>query len=211
MAKPVAGRGSNIDPKKPENRNASSYMPEENVNEGPRGGKKASGKPVGFHGQTSDASGEKNELIPLRPMQFDPYKTRGEDFPVKEVNEWHGQDEAGAATWENPNGGGKNDLVSWGGNLCSPRNVEDDGMGSSGAGTPVPGNRGERVRAAFPISVNDGESESDTGEISIPESVNLQTGYLEVSGVDVTPVDVTPDRQLTIGSSTSKAPKSMKR
>lgn len=207
MAKVVAGRGSVVNPKVPSNRNASGYSPEEDINQGPSGAPKR--KVSGGHGQNSDGPGH-DDLMPLSPMQFDPYKTRGEDFPVKEVSEDHGQDESGAATWESRNGGGKNMLAAQAENQCSPRHVEDDGPGA-GSGTPVPGNRGTKVAAAFPIDINKGESNEEGGEISIPESVNLQTGYLEVSGVSPTPVDETPARGLTIGSSTSKSPANRKR
>lgn len=60
----------------------------------------------------------------------------------------------------------------------SPRCCEDDGMGPSGAGTPV-GDRAASVAKAFKVSMNKGEGDSSPSKVSIPCSVNLMTGQVE--------------------------------
>ena len=194
---PVAGAGSDVDPKKPVNRYASGYTPEEKVNDGPRGGRKGGVAP--FHGQNSDASGEHNDLIPQTSEQKDPYRARGADFPVKRVAAFTGQDGAGEAGFSS----GKNELARYTSGQEGPRTVEDDGMGEHGSGTPVPGDRGSRVASAFSIGVSKGESNSDTGEIGIAEMVDLQTGYI-VGGSSRTQVDEVPEDKVTIGAAPSR-------
>jgi hypothetical protein len=184
----VAGRGSNIDPKKSSNRNASGYDPHEKVNEGPNGGKK--GKSMPGHGQNSDAPDAKDSLVPQVLEQRDPYKAKPTDFPVKNVMAATGQ--SGAHGFAE----GHNELASYTENQCGPRFAEDDGMGQHGSGTPVPGNRGERVAANFPIKINDGEGSSDTTEMGIAVSVNLMTGRIE--GGSVSRVYEVPQHDLHI-------------
>lgn len=196
---PVAGSSESVvDPKSPAYRGAgaSGYKPEEKINGGMGGGRK--GKVTPFHGQSADSSGEKNDLVPQAPQQKDPYQARASEFPVKRVPAKNGQSSAGEAGFSS----GKNELARYTSGQESARTVEDDGIGEFGSGTPVPGNRAARVQASFPISVNDGESNSDTGEISIAESVNLQTGYLECSG-SRTPVDEVPEDKTSISSASS--------
>src|SRR5258708_14266109 len=87
---PVAGAGSKLDPKKPDYRSASGYSVEENVNDGVRGGKK--GKVAEGGGQNSDNwAAEHNKLVGQPDYQKDPYRARGEDFPVKGVDSRTGQ------------------------------------------------------------------------------------------------------------------------
>ena len=196
---PVAGSSASVvDPKAPAYRGAGSsgYKPEENINGGMGGGRK--GKVTPFHGQTSDGSGEKNDLVPQTTGQKDPYQARAAEFPVKRVPAKNGQSSSGEAGFSS----GKNELARYTSGQEGPRTIEDDGVGEYGSGTPVPGNRAAGVASAFPISVNDGESNSDTGQISIAESVNLQTGYLECSG-SRTPVDEVPEDKTSISSPSS--------
>lgn len=198
MAKPtVAAKGSVVDPKKPVYRNASSYTPAENVNAAPSGGKK--GKITPGHGQTADEMGTKNTLVPMSLEAKDPYRAKGSDFPVKNAN---------AATGQSGTHGmaeGMNDLVDYSQNQCGPRHAEDDGPGSYGSGTPVPGDRGSRVAASFPITQNPGESDSDTGEISIAEMVDLQTGYIAAGSQSR--VKEVPEGKLSIGKYAGRMPK----
>lgn len=196
---PEAGSSTSVvDAKKPAYRGAgsSNYMPEEKINGGMGGGKK--GKVSGFHGQNSDGSGEKDNLVPQTVGQKDPYEARGSDWPVKRVSPFSGQGagEAGSSS-------GKNELARYNENQEGPRHVEDDGSGDCGSGTPVPGNRAGRVAAAFSVGVSMGESNSDTGEIGIAESVNLQTGYIE-GGSSRTYVDEVPEDKLSIGAPPSR-------
>lgn len=196
---PVAGSSTSaVDPKKPAYRGAGSsgYEPEEKINGGMGGGR--SGKVSPFHGQNADGSGEKNDLVPQTSGQKDPYQARGSEFPVKRVPAKNGQSSSGDKGFSS----GGNELARWTSGQESPRTAEDDGMGDHGSGTPVPGNRAGRIAASFPIDVSDGESNSDTGQISIPESVNLQTGHVEGSG-SRTPVDEVPESKTSISSASS--------
>lgn len=194
---PVAGAGSDVDPKKPVYRNASGYTPEEKVNDGPRGGRKGGVTP--FHGQNSDASGEHNDLVPQSSEQKDPYRARGSDFQVKRATAGNGQSGAGEAGFSS----GKNELARYTSGQEGARTAEDDGMGEFGSGTPVPSDRGSRVASAFPIQVSKGESNSDTGEIGISEMVDFQTGHI-VGGGSRTPVDEVPEEKISIGAAPSR-------
>lgn len=188
---PVAG-GSSITPVEPVYRTASNYKPVERVNAAPGGGKKSSGKPITSLGQGSYDQGQKDKLVDQFLNQRDPYRVTGDDFSVKSASEFHGQGgEHGTAV-------GKNDLAILSDHQEGARCVEDDGYGPHGSGTPVPGNRGARVAAAFPIGVSKGESNEDTGEVKISESVNLQTGYLE-DGAQTRVMEV-PEDKLSIGT-----------
>lgn len=196
---PVAGSTSSVvEPKSPAYRGAGSsgYKPEENVNGGMGGGKK--GKVSPFHGQSSDGSGEKNDLVPQTVGQKDPYQARGSDFSVTRATAGNGQSGAGEAGFSS----GHNELARYSTGQESPRTMEDDGMGDHGSGTPVPGNRAGRIASVFSVGVSDGESNSDTGEIGISESVNLQTGHVEGSG-SRSGVDEVPESKVSIGSASS--------
>lgn len=201
MKPPVAGAGSEIDPKKPVNRYASGYQVEEKVNAGPSGGKK--GKVAAFHGQNSDGSGEKDDLVPQTSEQKDPYHAKPSEFPVKAVNARTGQSGAYGLS------SGYNELATYGANQEGPRYAEDDGPGEYGSGTPVPGNRGARVASGFIIEVNKGESNSDTGEIGIMESVNLQTGHIEGGSGGV--VQYVPEEKVSVGAPPSRNMKAGRR
>lgn len=163
---PVAGAGSKVDSKKPVYRSASGYMLEENVNDGLMGGKK--GKVMEGGGQTSYDASEHNKLVGQADFQKDPYRARGGDFPIKSVTA--GNDQSGRSHgWSE----GHNELVTQSTNVMGPRHAEDDGPM-----TPVPSDRSRVVAAGFPIEINKGEGNSDTGEIGIPQMLDLQTGYI---------------------------------
>jgi hypothetical protein len=203
--KVVAGKGTKVDPKKPNRAwENESYELVENVNQGPAGARK--GKVMGGHNQTSDNMAEKNQLIGIDGAKQDPYRAEGSDWPDGKTSADADHGQGGGATYENPNGGGKNELVIDSENQCGPRHVEDDGSGEHGAGTPVPGNRAARVASNFPIDWNDGESRSDGGEISIWQSVDLQTGHI-VGGEQTRVMDV-PDFNVHIPSAKSAGSKS---
>lgn len=148
------------------------YKPVEKINQGPSGA--PGGRVSAGHNQSSDGGG-KDSLIPLLPMQQDPYRARPDDFPINEVDEFTKQGGAiGAAS-------GKDDLAKLNLQQQGPRHVEDGGPGSSGAGTPTEwnsGGRSARVAAAFPITRGAGESNSKGGQVGIEEYVDLQTGYV---------------------------------
>lgn len=152
------------------------YKPVGKPNQGPSGA--PGGKPAAGHGQNSDGGG-KNDLIPLTPMQHDPYRARGEDFPVTEVAQFDKQDGAyGTAE-------GRDQLAKLSPHQEGTRHIEDSGPGSSGAGTPTEwtsGGRSGSVAAAFPITKGQGESNSKGGQVSIEEYVDLQTGHVRGGG-----------------------------
>jgi|SRR5581483_3683504 len=154
---------------------ANGYKPNEKVNQGPSGARK--GKVSAGHGQNSDEKGAKDQLVSIGSKQGNPYDAKGSDFSVKRVAPKHGQGagEAGSKS-------GDNELARLAENQEGVRHVEDGGRGPHGSGTPsgwVDGNRSKHVAAAFPIEVNRGESNSEGGEIGIPESVSLHTGHIE--------------------------------
>lgn len=183
---PVAGAGSKLDPGKPDYRSASGYVPEENINSGNSGGKK--GKVAEGGGQSSDNwAAEHNKLVGQGDFQKDPYRVRGGDFPVKATVA--GNDQSGRSYGFSE---GHNDLVSQSMDQEGPRHAEDDGPM-----TPVPGDRSRVVAAGFPIEINKGEGNSDTGEIGIPTMVNLQTGYIE--GGDGGFVQYVPQDNVSVG------------
>jgi hypothetical protein len=167
----------------------------EKVNQGPSG---APGRKIGpAHGQGSDGAGEHDQLVSQTPMQHDPYKARGEDFPVKEVDDATGQG--------GPHGTaeGANMLASYSVNQCGPRHVEDSGPGKHGSGTPTDwesGGRAAVVARNFPIKQNKGESNEEGGETSVAEYVNLQTGAIEAKGYSETRVKEVPEAKVKIPS-----------
>jgi hypothetical protein len=181
---PVAGAGSKVT-SKPNSRYASGYMPEENVNEGPHGGKKGGVTPA--HGQNTYDATEQNKLVGQSDYQKDPYRAKGSDFPVKHVDSAFGQ--SGMHGFSS----GHNELVKQSVDQEGPRHGEDDGPM-----TPVPADKSRIVAAGQSIGVSKGESSSDTGEIGIEQYVDLQTGYVKGGNQGVT--DYVPDKDLSIGS-----------
>lgn len=141
---------------------------EEDVNQGLNGAPK--GKVGAGHGQNSDSSGEHDKLIPETLEQKDPYRAKGSDFPVKNVMARHGQS-GSHGTAE-----GMDALAHQSETQCGVRHNEDGGAGEHGSGTPSEWGKGGKQ---FTVEVNKGESEEEGKETSIPESVNLMTGYLE--------------------------------
>jgi hypothetical protein len=206
MAKPVAGGSpAKANPKVPNRASENeSYSLVEDVNAGPHGAPK--GKPSPGHMQNSNEMGQKNELVGVNGNLQDPYRAKGSDWADGKTSADAGHGQGSGATWENRDGGGKNQLCDDSENQGGPRFIEDDGCGDSGAGTPVPGNRAARVAANFSVSRNDGESRSDGGEVGIPQSINLQTGY--IVGGDVSVVDEVPQFNVNIPSAKSSGFKS---
>src|SRR5271168_4579400 len=196
MAKNVAGKGSIVNPKKPHYSEDQGYDLVEKVNQGPSGAKK--GKVSAGHNQTSDNMAEKNQLVGINGNHQDPYRAEGSDWPDGKTTADADHGQGGGATYENPNGGNKNQLIAEAENQCGPRHAEDDGCGEHGAGTPVPGNRASRVGMNFPVDTNDGESRSDGGEMGIWQSVDLQTGH--IVGGEQTVVDEVPEFNVSIAS-----------
>jgi hypothetical protein len=192
----VAGPGAVYNPKQPHYSEDQGYELVEKVNQGPSGAAKK--KVSAGHNQNSDDMGGKDELVGINGNHQDPYMAKGSDWPdgKTSVDADHGQ--GGGATYENPNGGNKNQLITDSENQCGPRHAEDDGPGEHGAGTPVPGNRAVRVAANFRVETNDGESRSDGGEMGIWQSVDLQTGH--IVGGEQTVVDEVPQFNVTIAA-----------
>lgn len=195
-SKPVAGKGSIVNPKKPHYSQDQGYDLVEQVNQGLSGAAKK--KVSAGHNQNSDDMGGKNELVGIHGNHQDPYLAEGSDWPDGKTSADADHGQGGGATYENPNGGNKNELVACGENQCGPRHAEDDGCGPHGSGTPVPGNRAARVGENFKVEMNDGESRSDGGETGIWQSVDLQTGY--VVGGEVSVVDEVPQFNVTIAA-----------
>lgn len=187
---PVAGAGSKVSTKSPANRNASSYMPEEKVNEGPSGGKK--GKVMEGGGQTSYDASEHNKLVGQSDFQKDPYRATASDFPSNKVTAKN--DQSGRPHgWSE----GHNELVTQSINVMGPRHAEDDGCM-----TPVPSDRSRVVAAGFPIEINQGEGNSDTGEIGIQQMINLQTGH--IVGGDNGMTEFVPQFNVSVGKPPSR-------
>ncbi len=182
--KPVAGAGSKVDAKKPVYRDASGYQLEEDVNGGLGGGKK--GKVMEGGGQNTYDASEHNKLIGQPDFQKDPYRARGGDFPVSHVDARTGQ--SGTYGYSE----GHNSLVTQSMHQEGARHAEDDGPM-----TPVPSDRSRVVASGFSIEVSKGEGNSDTGEISIPQMVNFQTGYIE--GGDGGVVEYVPQFNVSVG------------
>lgn len=133
----------------------------------------------------------KNELVPVNGGLRDPYQVMGSDFP-------DGKTSADAGHGQGSDGPGKNELVACAENQCGPRFVEDDGCGASGAGTPVPGNRGARVSANFSVGTSAGEGGSAPSGSSIPQMIDLSSGY--IGGGEQTRVKEVPQFNVSIAS-----------
>lgn len=124
----------------------------------------------------------KDELISQTVEQKDPYRVKGSDFPVKSVKAGHGQ--SGAAG----EASGTNELVRPSPNQDAPRHAEDGGRL-----TPSEWGKGG---AEFSVGRATGEAGTS---VSIPESVNLASGAVEVKGYKATRADETPDKGVSIG------------
>ncbi len=185
----VAGAGSKVNAKQPVYRSASGYKLEEDVNEGPHGGKK--GKVAGGGGQNSYDASEHNKLVGQSDFQKDPYRVKGSDWSVSHVDARTGQ----SGTYGTSSG--HNELVGQSSSQTGPRHAEDDG-----SLTPVPADRSRVVAAGFPIEVNKGEGSSDTGEIGIQTMVDLQTGY--ITGGDGGVVQYVPQANVSVGKPPSR-------
>lgn len=95
-----------------------------------------------------------SDLVNLGANQTNPYDAKASDFKV--------------ASSDKQTSSGKDQMVD----CCdSPRHTEDGGPGA-GYGTPVPGDRGAKVAAAFKVGQNDGGSTS----VSSPVSVDFVDG-----------------------------------
>ena len=132
---------------------------------------------------------EQDKLVPLTIGEGDPYRVKGSDFPNK------GGSGMGSKV-------GHDDLLSESELQCGPRHNEDGGMGDGGYGTPTQWNSGGRspkVSAGFPVGKNKGEGDESPSKVSIPEGVDLISGKLTCSGYSETPVDETPQANVSIG------------
>lgn len=196
LGKPVAGSKVNkVDPKQPVYRTASGYKLEEDVNQGPHGGKK--GMVKAGHGQNNyqpvekqgtPDPGEHNALVDMSDMQKDPYRVRGGDWTVKRVHARTEQDGVGDYGYSE----GHNELVAQSLNQEGPRHNEDDGQM-----TPVPGDRSRVVASGCPIEINKGESDMDTGEVAIEQEIDLQSGHIR--GGDGGPIQWVPQFNVSVG------------
>ena len=134
----------------------------------------------------------KDELVPLTPMQHDPYKVKGSDFPVSGVDAATGQSGAqGKAE-------GQDMLAAQSENQCGPRFLEDGGPGPKGSGTPTgweSGGRSAKIAAAFPVKTASGEAGTS---VSMAESVDLKTGMISAKGYSATRVGETPEQKVSI-------------
>lgn len=169
-----------------------SYKLEEKVNQGPSGARK--GGVTEGHGQSSDGGGH-DDLVPLTPMQHDPYRAKASDFPVGAVDAATGQGGAhGKAE-------GMDMLASQSENQCGPRHLEDSGPGPKGSGTPTgweSGGRSAKIASAFPIRTSGGEAMAEGGEIAIAEFVDLKTGMIGAKGYGSTRVKEVQEKKVSI-------------
>lgn len=130
---------------------------------------------------------EHNQLIELSKSLSDTYHTTGSDFPNK----------GGSGMGDKP---GYNSLTP---SVESARDVEDAGMGESGAGTPTEwqsGGRSAGVARAFPIGKSKGESsESSPTADAFSLSVDLQDGRIDSGSYKATKVMEVADPNVHIG------------
>jgi hypothetical protein len=125
---------------------------------------------------------EKDSLVSLNPAQVDNYTVKPSQFP---------------SSGKGQMAEGKDQLCSQGEYQSSPRCEQDDGMGSSGAGTPSNWGKGG---TGFKIERNKGEGESAPSAISDRCSVDLVTGKITVKGYAETKVDEVGDPHAKIPS-----------
>ena len=125
---------------------------------------------------------EKDTLVSLNPAQSNPYDAKPSDFPKS----------GGGQMAE-----GKNQLVRESEYEESPRHCQDDGPGSSGAGTPSNWGVGG---TQFKVGTNSGESSSAPPKVSDPNAVDLVTGKIVISGYSATKVGEVGDPKASIPS-----------
>lgn len=126
---------------------------------------------------------EHNQLVELGKNLADPYHTTGSDFPSA----------GGTGQGDKP---GYNQLTP---SVSSPRNVEDAGMGESGAGTPTDwqsGGRSGHVASSFKVGQSSAEQGSADG---FSLSVNLQDGTIDSKSYKPTKVKEVADPNVHIG------------
>lgn len=121
-------------------------------------------KQSSFDGQNSNG-GSKDSLESQTMEQRDPYRAKASDFPVKKVTPANGQ---------GVDGGGKDQLVPWMGNLTSPRHVEIPAEGESDSMA----SRASAVASNFKVSTNSGESGSSPTSMTIAEGIDCSTGRI---------------------------------
>ena len=107
-----------------------------------------------------------SELVHETENQTDPHWAKAEDFKV-----------TGSSL-------GKEGEVQAGKDQLTPcveetRHCEDDGPGESGAGTPTGGDWGAATKGrTFHVETNKGEGDSAPSKLSIPFSVNFESGQV---------------------------------
>lgn len=129
---------------------------------------------------------EKDSLVPLGPAECDPYRAKASEFPVKKVVAAFGQ------SVDAP--GEQDQLIKQSEYQEGPRCVEAEGGEKDSMST-----RAKMVSTNFPIKQNDGESSSMGQMPSIPESVDLMTGQVTVSGYKRTRGNEVAERTVSIG------------
>ena len=127
---------------------------------------------------------EKDNLVSQNPAQKDPYKARASEFSI-----------GNASSMAQGTAEGANQLAQQSANQCGPRYAQDDGPGSSGAGTPA-----NWAKNDFKISRNSGEGMSSPSSVTEGSSIDLTTGRISVAGVKATRVGEVLDPKLSIAS-----------
>ena len=132
----------------------------------------------------------KNDLEKQTSSQVDPYYVKGSDFSVKKVSAGHGQSSDAS--------GEKDSLAKLSHNQESPRDVEDadyEGSGSKENEEDSMADRARSVASNFKV----GKGSNDAKSVSIPESVDLGSGDIEVSGYKKTAVKEVAEKHVSIG------------
>lgn len=143
-------------------------------------------KQSSFDGQNSDG-GMKDSLEPMNPQQKDPYKAKASEFPVKKISAGHGQSEDSSDS----------SLISWAGNLTSPREVEIPGKGGSGSDSMA--TRASAVSSNFSVGTSSGESGVAPVAPGNEYGVDLSTGRVTCSSYKGTKVKEVAEDSVSIG------------
>lgn len=135
---------------------------------------------------------EKDSLIPMSEMQFDPYRVKPEMFPMKS--------NSSAVSGQSADAAGEHDvLIRQSEQQEGPRQAEDSVERSD---RDSMAERSASVSKNFKVGRNDGGAGSS---VSIPEMVDFADGSISSSGYSSSPVDEVPDKLVSLGASSGGA------
>jgi hypothetical protein len=137
-------------------------------------------------GQNSDEMGAKDKLVDLTIQHTDPYRARGNDFPVKNSS----LGKAGMAE-------GRNELVDLSKNQEGPRMTQ--GWSGDRSDRDSMGANAQAVDANFKVERNKGESGVAPVSPDLADAVDLASGRIEVRGARQDKVMSVADRQVEQG------------